>query len=55
MQRNAFETFGRIVDSLTGEPLFIGHDMCFTEPATIMLGETDTAHRAGYLWECKLN
>ncbi|MDD2708191.1 MAG: hypothetical protein PHV34_09300 [Verrucomicrobiae bacterium] len=47
-----FEDLGWIRDAATGEPLFIGHDMCFAGERTLLIGETDTAHRAGYLWEC---
>ncbi len=52
--RAAFTDLGEIRDNATGEPLFIGHDMCFAGENRIFVGETDTAHRAGYLWECCL-
>ncbi|MFH1709422.1 MAG: hypothetical protein ABIF71_16105 [Planctomycetota bacterium] len=51
-KRGKFEDFGQIVDSQSGVPLFIGHDMCFVGDRRIIIGETDTADRAGYLWEC---
>jgi len=51
---NKFEVICHIKDSSTGEPLFIGHDLAITDDGTFYIGETDTAHRAGYLWECSL-
>lgn len=53
-KKGAFEDFGQIVDPDDGEPLFIGHDLCFAGERRVFVGETDTAHRAGYLWECEL-
>lgn len=53
-ERDSFEVFGHIKDEASGEPLFIGHDMCFYDRNTVFVGETDTAHRAGYLWRCTL-
>jgi len=47
-----FEVLGPIRDDETGTPLFIGHDMCFTDDGRIFVGETDTSDRAGCLWEC---
>lgn len=52
-EAGTFEVFGHIV-SPDGEPLFIGHDICFAAPNRLFIGETDTAHRAGYLWEVNL-
>lgn len=49
---NEYEVLGPIIDDKSGEPLFIGHDVCFGDDTTVFVGETDTAHRAGYLWEC---
>ncbi|OGV52323.1 MAG: hypothetical protein A2017_13495 [Lentisphaerae bacterium GWF2_44_16] len=54
LKNGKFEDLGHIRDSETGEALFIGHDLCFAGDGTIFIGETDTAHRAGYLWECKI-
>ncbi len=48
---HSFEVFGQIADSKTGVPCFIAHDMCFAPDGRIFVGETDTANRAGYLWE----
>ncbi len=45
---------GIIADESTGERLFIGHDICCGDDGVLWVGETDTAHRAGYLWECRL-
>jgi hypothetical protein len=52
LKAEKFEDLGHIKDDKTGEPLFIGHDICFAGENTVYVGETDTAHRAGYLWEC---
>ena len=51
-QRRVFDVLGQIRDERTGIPLFIAHDMCIAEDGHIFIGETDTADRAGYLWEC---
>ncbi len=48
-----FEIFGHIATS-QGTELFIGHDICFAAPHRLYIGETDTADRAGYLWEVDL-
>lgn len=52
--RRTFEDFGYIRDSSTGTPLFIAHDMAFAADKTLFIGETDTANRAGYLWQIEL-
>ena len=52
--RQTFEVLGPIRDSHDDTPLFIGHDMCFTPGGRLFIGETDTADRAGYLWECQI-
>jgi len=49
-----FTDHGVIEDPRINEQLFIGHDMTFTDDGTLFIGETDTTHRAGYLWECHL-
>jgi hypothetical protein len=54
LQTNKFEDLGQIVDREKGVSLFIGHDICFADDGRVFVGETDTADRAGYLWECKL-
>ena len=51
-KRRTFDVRGHIHDEDTGLPLFIAHDMCFTVDGRLFIGETDTADRAGYLWEC---
>jgi len=53
-RKRTFEVFGHIRDDETGTALFIAHDMCFTPDGRLFIGETDTADRAGYLWECSL-
>jgi len=52
-EKESFDVLCHIKDSSSGEPLFIGHDMAITSDGTIYVGETDTAHRAGRLWECR--
>jgi len=54
MKNESFEDLGHILDDATKEPIFIGHDLCFAADNVIYVGETDTTHRAGYLWECVL-
>lgn len=49
-----FEDFGVIADKRQGKTLFIGHDICMADDGVIYVGETDTAARAGCLWECKI-
>lgn len=49
-----FEDYGHIKDEESSIPIFIAHDMCFTSDSCIFVGETDTADRAGYLWEIQL-
>ena len=50
----SFEDFGVIRDDASGTPIFIAHDMCFLPDGRIFVGETDTADRAGFLWEIRL-
>lgn len=52
-QKRVFDVFGQIRDEHRGIPLFIAHDMCITDDGRIFVGETDTADRAAYLWECR--
>ncbi len=49
------ESLGLIEDQKRGVSLFIGHDITVSEDGVIWIGETDTADRAGYLWECQLH
>jgi len=53
IENQKFLNLGHIKDDDSAEPLFIGHDLCIYNQDTIYVGETDTAHRAGYLWECR--
>ncbi len=52
-ESGAFEVYGHIATA-SGEALFIGHDICFASRESVFIGETDTADRAGYLWEVDL-
>ncbi|NMA19692.1 MAG: PQQ-like beta-propeller repeat protein [Lentisphaerae bacterium] len=48
-----FTILGHIHDEKSGIPLFIGHDITLIDEHRAFVGETDTANRAGYLWECQ--
>jgi hypothetical protein len=50
----SFEDLGHMLHHESGEALVIGHDLCFAGDGTVFVGESDTSHRAGWLWECEL-